>query len=121
VRVLRATGLDDVDRRRLAEWVVSRIGDEYDLAHAWALARALLRLPFRAPGTSPAMPASRRFICSSLLAQAFLFVGCEIPPVRADAREAWAPDLRFVTPCDFERAGVFKVVKTVLSGHLGRH
>src|SRR6266446_6745678 len=45
VRVLRPTGLNEKDRSRLAEWVVSRIGREYDLAHAWALARKLLRLP----------------------------------------------------------------------------
>ena len=42
VRVLRAAGLRDTDRRRVAEWVVSRIGDQYDLAHAWALARRFL-------------------------------------------------------------------------------
>jgi len=49
VRVLRPTGLNEKDRSRLAEWVVSRIGGEYDLAHAWALARKLLRLPARLP------------------------------------------------------------------------
>lgn len=37
VRVLRPAGLQEADRRRLADWVVSRIGDEYDIAHAWAL------------------------------------------------------------------------------------
>src|SRR5215510_1347492 len=45
VRVLRATGLDGLERRRLADWVTSRIGGDYDLAHAWALATKLLRLP----------------------------------------------------------------------------
>jgi len=34
VRVLRPTGLDDLERRRLADWVTSRIGGDYDLAHA---------------------------------------------------------------------------------------
>src|SRR5258706_10117470 len=45
VRVLRPIGLNDADRRRLAGWVVDQIGGQYDLAHAWALARSLLRLP----------------------------------------------------------------------------
>src|SRR5207244_11357527 len=48
VRVLRPIGLNDMDRRRLADWVVNRIGGEYDLAHAWALGRYLLRLGFAA-------------------------------------------------------------------------
>ena len=41
VRVLRPTGLQEADRRRLADWVVSRIGDEYDIAHAWALGNGI--------------------------------------------------------------------------------
>src|SRR5712675_2590375 len=45
VRVLRPIGLNDMDRRRLADWVVGRIGSEYDLAHAWVLGQNLLRLP----------------------------------------------------------------------------
>src|SRR4030081_172536 len=34
IRVLRPVGLNDTDRGRLAEWVVSQIGGEYDLKHA---------------------------------------------------------------------------------------
>ena len=54
VRVLRPTPLNDTDRRRLADWVVSRIGDKYDLAHAWALGRRLLRLPPRCASAATA-------------------------------------------------------------------
>src|SRR6266850_5715125 len=42
VRVLRPIGLNDRDRGRLSEWVVRQIGSEYDLKHAWVLARTLL-------------------------------------------------------------------------------
>lgn len=42
VRVLRPIGPNDTDRYRLADWVVSRIGSEYDLDHAWVLGRSLL-------------------------------------------------------------------------------
>src|SRR5467141_2376962 len=45
VRVLRPIGLNDTDRGRIAGWVVDQIGGQYDLAHAWALARSLLRMP----------------------------------------------------------------------------
>ena len=75
VRVLRPTALHETDRRRLADWVVSRIGAEYDLAHAWALARRLLRLPLapvRRWRLARERKAPRGFICSSLLAQAFV-------------------------------------------------
>ena len=41
--VLRPVGLDDTDRGRLAESVLRYIGSEYDFAHAWLLARSLLR------------------------------------------------------------------------------
>jgi uncharacterized protein YycO len=34
VRVLRHIGPNDMHRRQLADWVVSRIGSGYDLAHA---------------------------------------------------------------------------------------
>jgi len=47
VRVLRPIGLNDGDRCRLVNWVVSRIGSEYDLAHALVLGRNLLPLPGR--------------------------------------------------------------------------
>jgi Permuted papain-like amidase enzyme, YaeF/YiiX, C92 family len=103
VLVLRPTGLHDVERRRLADWVVSRIGNEYDLAHAWALGRRLLRLPVATPLPRPPSTMAQsatRFICSSLLAQAFVLVGYPIAPDHSD-----------VTPRDFESAAVFEVVR----------
>ena len=114
VRVLRPTGLDDVERRRLADWVTSRIGGHYDLAHAWMLAAKLLRLPLGRclwPAASMAQSATR-FICSSLLAQAFTLVGYSIMPVLIGLREAGVENHRFVTPHDFQSAPVFEVVKS---------
>lgn len=109
VRVLRPTDLQETDRHRLADWVVSRIGDEYDIEQAWALATRLLRLPsaHRLSLRTPRERA-RRFICSSLLAHAFWCVGCSIVPPPAHA--AGEADLRSVTPRDFERAPMFEVV-----------
>src|SRR6266404_9848991 len=43
VRVLRPIGLTDMDRRRLSDWVVGKIGSEYDLTHAWSLMQNVLR------------------------------------------------------------------------------
>lgn len=114
VRVLRPTGLDDLARRRLADWVTSRIGGDYDLAHAWMLATKLLRLPLgrrQRPSASMAESATR-FICSSLLAQAFMLVGYPIVPVLIGLRETGAAAHRYVTPQDFQSASVFQVVKS---------
>ena len=83
VRILRPTCLDDTERRRLADWVVSRIGAEYDLDHALALGRRFLRLPLasRSPSAPSTMAqGATRFICSSLLAQAFVLVGMSDRP-----------------------------------------
>ena len=112
VRVLRPARLHDSDRTRLADWVVSRIGADYDLAHAWALARRLLRLPPASPlpAVSTTGRGAMRFICSSLLAQAFVLVGYTIVPVQLGGGDERLLDHRYVTPRDFERASLFEVV-----------
>ena len=112
VRVLRPIGLNDMKRRRLADWVVNRIGGEYDLAHAWALGRNLLRqrLPTRLRSLPNTMAKSAtRFICCSLLAHAFALVGYPILPVQMGVSSSGV-DQRNLTPGDFERASVFKVI-----------
>ena len=96
-RIVRPLGLNETDRQRLADWLVGHIGDPYDLAHAWALCRWFLRLP--APRTMGLD--GKHFICSSLLVQAFLFVGHPIATSQA----------RSVVPRDFEGAAGFEVLK----------
>ena len=120
IRVLRPRSLDSVHRSRLAEWVTSRIGSEYDHAHAWLLGRRLLRLPARASlGSSASTAASTatRFICCSLLAHALASVGLPIAPAHA-ATDSTAADQASITPADFERAPVFEVIAaaTALGG-----
>lgn len=113
VRVLRPIGLNDALRSRLAEWVVSRIGREYDLKHAWALARSFLRvLPKSSipPAPNGIAESATRFICSSLLANAFALVGYPILPIHTAAAAVSTADHRYVIPGDFERASVFEVV-----------
>jgi hypothetical protein len=110
VRVLRPIGLNDIDRARLAQWVVSRIGGEYDLEHAYALARRLLPAPPKArlaPAPDAIAEGATRFICSTLLASAFALIGSPIPPLRT---VPGAADPRYVIPSDFERASGFEIV-----------
>jgi len=113
VRVLRPTGLVDTDRCRLADWVVSRIGSEYDLAHACVLGRDLLRLsrPTRLH-SSPYTTANSttRFIRCSLLVHAFALVGCPILPAQMRVSFPAVADHRNLTPGDFEHAAIFEVL-----------
>jgi len=109
VLVLRPTGLEAEDRHRLAQWVLTRIGNRYDLAHAWALAKTVLRVPLPFP-VPPVSETATRFICSSLLAQAFVLVGYPIAPAHVRVRDSSAPDLRYVTPRDFEGASGFEEI-----------
>jgi hypothetical protein len=113
VRVLRPIGLNDADRSRLAEWVVSQIGGEYDLKHAWVLTRSLLGMPPKV--SSPSVPngiaeSATRFICSTLLANAFALVGSPIVPIHAAVTAVSTADHRYVIPGDFERASLFEIV-----------
>jgi Permuted papain-like amidase enzyme, YaeF/YiiX, C92 family len=113
VRVLRPSGLNDTDRCRLAAWVVSRIGSQYDLTHAWVLGRDLLRLPLSTRSrASPYMIANSTtsFICCSLLAHAFTLVGYSILPARMRVSLPAAAGHTNLTPGDFEHSSLFEVV-----------
>ena len=112
VRVLRPASLDSTRRSRLAEWVTSRIGSEYDHAHALQLGRRLLRLPLRrkAGPASTATTTATRFICCSLLVQAFASVGLAIAPLRPCSDAKACADPASITPADFEQAPVFEVI-----------
>src|SRR5205085_3377002 len=100
-------------RGHLAEWVTSRIGSEYDHAHALQLGRRLLRLPLRThagPSASKTTSTATRFICCSLLAHAFASIGLAIAPVRTCPDARACADPASITPGDFEQAPMFEVI-----------
>ena len=112
ISVLRPVRLDDTERARLAESVLRHIGSEYDLAHAWLLARSLFvrRRWARLRSVPTTMGRSAtRFICSSLIAQAFALIGHSIVPAGADTIEPEA-NQNCLVPADFERASLFAIV-----------
>jgi hypothetical protein len=118
VRILRPIGLTESDRRSLADWAVGRIGSEYDLPHALNLLRNRLRqlLPLRVRSTSRAIASNAtRFICCSLLAHAFAFVGYPLVPGQVDRTAALTGDSANLVPSDFERAPRFEVVGPSMS------
>ncbi len=95
-RIVRPLGLNEADRQRLAHWLVGHIGDPYDLALACALCLWCLKLPVSRTMVQDA----KRFICSSLLVQAFLVVGHPIATTQA----------RSLVPHNFESAAGFEVL-----------
>jgi hypothetical protein len=110
--VLRPVGLDDTDRGRIAESVLRCIGSDYDLAHAWLLARSLLLRRWWARLRSVPTTMGRsttRFICSSLIAQAFALIGHSILPAGGTVSDPEAHPHSLV-PADFERASLFAIV-----------
>ena len=110
VRVLRPIGLDDAAGGQLTTWVMSRIGCKYDLAHAWAICRKLV-LPLRLRSVPDTVVfGARRFICCSLVVQAFALVGFSMSPQAERSRLNTAGDQRCLTPGDFERVPVFQVI-----------
>ena len=60
-----------------------------------------------------------RFICSSLIAQAFALIGYSILPVEPPLGRTDAIDHGYLTPADFERAPVFEAVWSVTSDKSG--
>jgi uncharacterized protein YycO len=96
-RIVRPLALNETDRQRLADWLVGRLGDPYDLGHFFALGLRLLKLPARRTMVQDA----KRFVCSSLLVQAFLSIGHPIATSQA----------RDVLPGDFESTAGFEVVQ----------
>jgi len=113
VRVLRPVGITEGDCGRLVDWVVGRIGSEYDFAHAWSLLRNELRL--RLPDRFGAAPtkivcSTTGFICCSLLAHGFQWIGHSILPDQMRISLTVAADPASLIPSDFERASIFAAV-----------
>jgi hypothetical protein len=113
VRVLRPVALNDEERSHLANWVVGRIGSDYDVAHAWCVVRRALAR--RLPASLRSLPSTvarsaTRFICSTLVARAFILVGYPILPVDLPTSRDEPCDHASVMPGDFECASVFVVV-----------
>jgi len=127
VRICRPVNLRPWDRERLVQYVLQRLGQQYDLKNVFDLARYLFPLPVPARlrrrliafGSGDAS----RAICSTLIAQAFGAVRYPILPIisrkhdgnpgRADqVRELWRiRHHSLYVPRDFDISPFFEVVK----------
>lgn len=102
IRVMRAVGLSAEQREAVAQAVLARVGQGYDLKHAIRLGRAHLPIGRRDidPSADP-----ERAICSTLIAHAFASIG---HPIFADPKRHWAS----ARPCDFDLSPHFECIET---------
>jgi hypothetical protein len=119
VAVLRPVHLADTDGARLAECILRHIGSEYDVAQAWLLAcRLFVRRWWARPiwVTAKLGRSATRFICSSLIAHAFVMMGHSFLFSEGTVRDRDAYR-NLVVPADFERASLFAIVWTADGGN----
>jgi hypothetical protein len=127
VRICRPVNLTIKDREELMQYLVRRLGHQYDLKNVFDLARYLLRFPMPARLRRRMIACGSgdptRAICSTLIAQAFGAVRYPILPIitrkrdgnpgRADqVRELWRiRHYSLYVPRDFDISPFFEVVK----------
>lgn len=127
-RICRPVGLTDGEREQLIDYMVSRIGHQYDLRNIFDLARYLIRTPPVPDRWKRRMIAlgsgdPTRAICSSLIAQAFQSIRYPILPhvevrssdnLRATGCREEVHHIRhhsLYAPRDFDVSPWFEVIK----------
>lgn len=125
-RICRPVGLRDDDRQALLEFLVGRIGYQYDLKNVIDLARYLFPTPpvparWRRNLIAFGSGDPTRAICSTLLAQAFESIRYPILPryeqnERCPSEGACLRNLHYshITPRDFDLSPYFRIVKPTL-------
>lgn len=128
VRICRPVALKAEDREKVIDYVVQRIGLEYDVKNVLDLARYLIPLPipakYRRRMIAVGSGSPTRAICSTLIAQAFQQVRYPILPrvkTPADDRQVKSDFARdeilhirhhsLYTPRDFDVSPFFAIIK----------
>ncbi len=133
-RICRPLGLTDEDRKSVIDFMIARIGYQYDHSNIFDLLRYFFPLPFpsrfRRRMIALGSGAPSRAICSSMIAQAFQSVGYPILPVfeheqKGDKGETCQQVFCYqevlhirhhslFTPRDFDLSPYFSVVKPTI-------
>jgi Permuted papain-like amidase enzyme, YaeF/YiiX, C92 family len=137
-RICRPVGLSDADRRELTSYVISRIGNQYDLRNVIDLARYLIPtppVPLRMRRRMIALGSGdpTRAICSTLIAQAFQSIRYPILPITT-TQSADTPDCpmcvneilsirhhSLFAPRDFDISPYFEVIKPTIAAGFDFH
>lgn len=138
LRICRPMGLDDADAHRVVDYVMARLGQQYDLRNIFDLARYLLPAPpvptaWRRRMLALGSGDPTRAICSTLIAEAFQSIPYPIlPTVRVESaitpechdcvREIYhIRNHRLYTPRDFDVSPYFQVIKPTISRGFDYH
>ncbi len=137
-RICRPIGLTDEDRQKVVDFVIARIGHQYDLKNIFDLARYLLPMApvptrFRRRLLALGSGDPTRAICSTLIAQAFQSVNYPILPV---VKREWSDDPKrsdyyaevyqirhhsLYTPRDFDISPFFDIIKPTIENGFDYH
>jgi len=137
-RICRPVGLNEEDRKRVVDYVIARMGQQYDLKHIFDLIRYLLPTApvptrFRRRLLAIGSGDPTRAICSTLIAQAFESVRYPILP---EIERAWSNDpihtdcyaeiyhIRhhsLYTPRDFDISPFFDIIKPTIRNGFNYH
>ncbi len=127
VRICRPVGLDDATIKQVITYVLSHLGDQYDMKNIFDLMRYLVPLPvprrFRRKMIALGSGDPSRVICSSLIAIAFQEVKYPILPTTDNRQMSQAEKQEILhirhhslfAPRDFDLSPYFEVVKPTLS------
>jgi hypothetical protein len=131
-RICRPVGLTDADREEVLEFMISRLGTQYDMRNVFDLARYLLPTPpvptrWRRRMIAFGSGEPTRTICSTLIAEAFGRVQYPILPrvERVIAEQRGISQFRrreilhirhhsLYAPADFDLSPYFEIVKPTL-------
>ncbi|MFT5450956.1 MAG: hypothetical protein ACI9N9_000436 [Enterobacterales bacterium] len=129
LRICRPTSLSRADAQKVIAFLISHLGDEYDLRQLIDLARFLLPwaiLPRRWRSTlfSKAVGDSTKAVCSSIIAEAFHRVMFPVLPLFQYDEEGQVRlvkrNTRLFTPADFDISPYFDIIKIPFYGEQGR-
>lgn len=133
-RICRPVGLTEEDRRKVVDFMISKIGVQYDLRNIFDLLRYFFPTPpvpirWRRRMLALGSGDPTRAICSSLIAQAYQSVGYPILPevtlapgrAHAESRYSRAEIMHIrhhslFSPRDFDLSPYFRVVKPTIEG-----
>jgi hypothetical protein len=130
LRICRPVNVTDDDRHTVLQYVLDRLGHQYDTRHIFDLMRYLLPTPpvpakFRRHMLALGSGDPTKAICSTLIAQAFQSVKYpilprEVPACRGDAHahtdDVLLTSMHFshFTPRDFDLSPYFEIVKPTI-------
>ena len=129
LRICRPSSISRSDAQTIIAFLISHIGDEYDLRQLLDLARflfpwAIMPRRWRSSLFSRNVGDNTKAVCSSVIAEAFHLVKYPVLPVFAHDENMKVRmvkrNSRLFTPADFDISPYFEIIKNPFFGESGR-